>query len=402
MITAAGNGFSDTYTYDGDGRRVKKSDGTLYWVDDNFHPLSIGTASGLTKDFVFMGDRRIAFVSLASGNSYYYLPDHLGSTAIIASGDGKTIQWDADYYPFGNQRKVFTSLVNNPFQFTGDEYDSDTGFDYSIARFEAGKWSRFLSPDPFMGSMDVSNPQSLNLYSYVLNNPLNMLDPLGLCGESDKVTDNPDGSTDVFGSIPCEPTISMPGDCAMHTNYPEWSQSGDTSVIGCPMPGDQGIANGSARPAMPQKKKSSDSRFSWTITFVKSFFTLAGGPGNVPTCAGEALRSIGNTLNPFTPGVSSAAEVAGPVAQGLAINRGLAQTQAGVDAYVAARGLTVPLRSSVVRTMIAEGAEGAIAAGTKANVAAQTFAIDYAAVKSTVTTSGEARNGQCAAAFPIF
>lgn len=179
MITASGSGFSDTYTYDGDGR-VKKSDGTLYWVDDNFHPLEIGTASGLTKDFVFMGDRRIAFVSLASGNSYYYLPDHLGSTAVIASGDGKTIQWDADYYPFGNQRHVFTSLVNNPFQFTGDEYDSDTGFDYSIARFEAGKWGRFNSPDPFLGSMDVSNPQSLNRYSYVLNEPVSYTDPSGL------------------------------------------------------------------------------------------------------------------------------------------------------------------------------------------------------------------------------
>lgn len=107
MITASGTGFNDTYTYDGDGRRVKKSDGTLYWVDDNFHPLSIGTASGLTKDFVFMGDRRIAFVSLASGNSYYYLPDRLGSTAVIASGDGKTIQWDADYFPFG---KPITTL----------------------------------------------------------------------------------------------------------------------------------------------------------------------------------------------------------------------------------------------------------------------------------------------------
>lgn len=99
---------------------------------------------------------------------------------MIASGDGKTTQWDADYYPFGNQRKVFTSLVNNPFQFTGHEYDSDTQFDYSIARFEAGKWGRFNSPDPYMGSMDILNPQSLNRYAYVGNDPTNRPDPLGL------------------------------------------------------------------------------------------------------------------------------------------------------------------------------------------------------------------------------
>jgi RHS repeat-associated protein len=134
----------------------------------------------VTKDFVFMGDRRIAFVSIASGNPYYYLPDNLGSTAVIASGDGKSIQWEADNYPFGNQRKVFTSSVNNPYQFTGDEYDSDTQFDYSVARFEAGRWGRFLSPDPYMGSMDVSNPQTLNRYSYVANNPTNAVDPSGM------------------------------------------------------------------------------------------------------------------------------------------------------------------------------------------------------------------------------
>jgi hypothetical protein len=81
-------------TYDGDGRRVQKSDGTLYWIDDFLRPLSVGTTSGsITRDYVFLGNKRIAFVPLSSGNPYYYLSDHLGSTAVVASGDGKTIQW---------------------------------------------------------------------------------------------------------------------------------------------------------------------------------------------------------------------------------------------------------------------------------------------------------------------
>ncbi|HEU5413491.1 MAG TPA: RHS repeat-associated core domain-containing protein [Candidatus Angelobacter sp.] len=180
MITAVGGAVNDTYTYDGDGRRVKKSDGTFYWVDDSFRPLSIGTSTALTKDFVFLGGQRIAFVSLSSGNPYYYLSDHLDSTAVIASGDGKAVQWEADYYPFGNQRQVFTSSVNNPYQFTGYEYDSDTGYDYAVVRFEAGRWSRFLSPDPFMGSMYSTTPQTLNRYTYTGNNPVNFTDPLGL------------------------------------------------------------------------------------------------------------------------------------------------------------------------------------------------------------------------------
>jgi hypothetical protein len=52
--------------------------------------------------------------------------------------------------------------------------------------------------------------------------------------------------------------------------------------------------------------------------------------------------------------------------------------------------------------MAAEGAERAVAAGARANLAVQTLAVDYAAVNSTITTSGEARSGECAAAFPIF
>lgn len=169
-----------TYTYDGDGRRVQKSDGTLYWVDDSFEPLSVGTTSGITQDYIFLNGKRIAFVPLSSGNPYYYLSDHLGSDTVVASGDGKTIQWEADYFPFGALRTVITNLVNNPYQFTGYEYDSGTGYNYAVARFEAGRWGSFLSADAYLGSEDVNNPQSLNRYSYVLNNPTNFVDPLGL------------------------------------------------------------------------------------------------------------------------------------------------------------------------------------------------------------------------------
>lgn len=77
---------------------------------------------------------------------------------------------------------------------------------------------------------------------------------------------------------------------------------------------------------------------------------------------------MGEILNPLTPSASTPAEAAAPVAQAVAINQSIAQTQAGIDAYVAAWGLTVPFRSSVVRAMAAEGAEGAVAAGARANL----------------------------------
>jgi len=183
-----------SYIYDGDGRRVMKSDGTVYWMDDQLRPLSVGTTSGsVVRDYIFLGSQRIAMVPLSSGNPYYYLSDRLGSTAVIASGDGKTIQWDADYFPFGSVQQVFTNLVGNDYEFTGYENDSETGYNYANARYDAGRWGRFLSPDPYLGSLDITDPQSLNRYAYVMNRPLNLIDPTGLdgsCGDPDDGSDD--------------------------------------------------------------------------------------------------------------------------------------------------------------------------------------------------------------------
>jgi len=71
-------------------------------------------------------------------------------------------------------------------RYTGKERDTESGNDYFPARYYASSMGRFLSPDPsglFMA--DPENPQMLNLYSYVGNNPLRYTDPLGLskdCG----------------------------------------------------------------------------------------------------------------------------------------------------------------------------------------------------------------------------
>ena len=181
------------YTYDGDGRRVQKSDGTVYWVDDNLQPLSVGTNTGsITRDYVFFAGKRIATVQISSGNAYYYLSDQIGSTAVIASGDGKAIQWEADYFPFGSERTVITNLIDNHYQFTGDEYDFETAYNYAVERYQAGRWGRFLSPDMMGGAL--LNPQSLNRYAYVLNNPCTLIDPLGL---TPKCTFNVRGGTNL-------------------------------------------------------------------------------------------------------------------------------------------------------------------------------------------------------------
>jgi len=65
-------------------------------------------------------------------------------------------------------------------KFTGQERDSETGLDYFQARYFGGALGRFTSPDPTNAGADLANPQSWNGYAYVMNNPLNSIDPFGL------------------------------------------------------------------------------------------------------------------------------------------------------------------------------------------------------------------------------
>jgi RHS repeat-associated protein len=72
--------------------------------------------------------------------------------------------------------------VRSPF--TAKERDAETGTangnDYFGARYYASSMGRFLSPDPYAGSMNPSFPQSFNRYIYAANNPLRFTDPTGL------------------------------------------------------------------------------------------------------------------------------------------------------------------------------------------------------------------------------
>jgi RHS repeat-associated protein len=64
---------------------------------------------------------------------------------------------------------------------TGKERDSESGLDNFGARYDASSMGRFMSADPVFISADrLTDPQSLNLYAYVRNNPLSLVDPTGL------------------------------------------------------------------------------------------------------------------------------------------------------------------------------------------------------------------------------
>lgn len=217
---------------------------------------SAGIPDLLTSDnatsYYYPGDRLVAMNSTGLRFIHH---DHLTGTAVVSSDNG-TLLGSTKYYPYGVCRNSQGNLGTDKL-FTGQRLD-DTGLYYYNARYYDAEIGRFISadtviPHPF-------NPQSLNRYSYVLNNPLKYIDPTGYdaySNESDCPVDIgslglPDGSlvadvntgdysmiingqqvpidsavVDALIGLYSDPTANYPG----HT----WSEFiGDVGLLGSP------------------------------------------------------------------------------------------------------------------------------------------------------------------------
>ncbi len=96
-------------------------------------------------------------------------------------------------------------------KFTGQIRDSETGMDFFTARYYGSALGRFMSPDPANAGADATDPQTWNAYAYVRNNPLALVDPLGLChmgadnvAYDDEPGDCGGGSVTVTASAPLD------------------------------------------------------------------------------------------------------------------------------------------------------------------------------------------------------
>ena len=165
------------YTYDGDGRRTKKSSGKLYWYRISGDVLAESDLGGTISDeFIFFGGKRIARRA-SSGSVFYYLGNHLGTSRVIVQAGQNTACYEADYEPFGKER-IVTNSCPHTYKFTGKERDTESNLDYFGARYFAAAHGRFIAVDA--AGPDLNRPQSLNRYRYALNNPLRFVDPDGL------------------------------------------------------------------------------------------------------------------------------------------------------------------------------------------------------------------------------
>jgi len=131
--------------------------------------------SGLSV--VLFGSQRVAMKQ--GGVVTYLLGDHLGSTSVASTASGALASRQTrEAYAFGAMRTSDVAPITSitDYNFTGQKLDSD-GLMYYNARYYDASLNRFIQPDSIVPNL--YNPQSLNRYSYAVNNPVNLVDPTG-------------------------------------------------------------------------------------------------------------------------------------------------------------------------------------------------------------------------------
>ncbi len=214
---------SYNYTYDGDHKRVENSyNGYYYWFSPDGLPLSETNSGGTVQnEYIYFNGARTARRD-SSGNVYYYFSDQIGSTNLMTNSSG-TVCFDADYVLFGSMMPPYTSSCSQDYNFAGMELDGGTGNYHTWFRQYEPNLGRWMSPDPLgLGAADPANPQSFNLYEYVLNAPTTLSDPVGL-GPHDPCDSRPN-------SVACGndvgPREVPPGIFAPGLDEFDWAQLG--------------------------------------------------------------------------------------------------------------------------------------------------------------------------------
>jgi|GEM_PF-1256444 len=185
------------FIYDGDGKRVKKTENNQTTIYVNRYYEKTGNDVTL---YYYLGDRLVAFKK--NGTMEYVHQDHLTGTSVTTNSSGDTLLGKIAYFPFGATRSTYQTIDTEK-KFTGQRLDGSTGLylmqssapvwaadapvsivsaPLTVSAVWAGRYydpaiGRFTQADTIVP--DPGNPQAFNRYSYVANNPLKYVDPSG-------------------------------------------------------------------------------------------------------------------------------------------------------------------------------------------------------------------------------
>ena len=176
----------DKNRYNGEGQRIRKEEtkGTessarnYYYQDGKVLYTTDGANQRDSFNLLGREDNVIA-TARGTGSSetwYLYNKDVRGSTSSLIDASG-TAAAAYEYDEFGNTTIRAGADFDNELCYTGQVYDKETGLYYYNARFYDPEDGRFLTQDTYRG--EQMEPDTLHLYAYCANNPVNYVDPSG-------------------------------------------------------------------------------------------------------------------------------------------------------------------------------------------------------------------------------
>jgi RHS repeat-associated protein len=175
-VALPAGGGTVSFKYDPFGRRAQKSgpSGTVNYLYDGFNVIGdVDNGGNVLARYTgaIAIDEPLAL--LRSGTTSYFDTDALGSITSL-SNSGGALANTYTYDSFGRLTASTGTLIN-PFQYTGREFDAETGLHFYRARYFDPSTGRFLSEDP------IAFDGGINFYRYVANDPVGHIDPSGLC-----------------------------------------------------------------------------------------------------------------------------------------------------------------------------------------------------------------------------
>jgi RHS repeat-associated protein len=159
--------------YDSTGSHNLISTKNYLWIGSEIAEERDGD-NNVMKRFFPQGEQQ-------SGTNYYYTRDHVGSVRELVNGSG-TLLSRYSYDPYGRVTTTHTAAntstppIDATFQFDGDYVHLASALNLTLYRAYDPNTARWLSRDPLKNAERLQGP---NLYDYVLNNPIDLMDPLG-------------------------------------------------------------------------------------------------------------------------------------------------------------------------------------------------------------------------------
>jgi RHS repeat-associated protein len=198
-ITAVDSGSTGSYVYDALNHRVH-AQGSGWSFESIFDTASRITSNWTSATFadeghIFSDNGQIAFRS-GNGNTYFKHRDWVNTDRVQTDPSGGVgATFSSLSYGDGGNVTVNETYAGWDFGRFGDmDNNSESSTYHALFRQYSDAQGRWMSPDPFSGSYDFTNPQSFNRYTYTLNNPFSSIDPSGLddiCYSSTDTDGNP-------------------------------------------------------------------------------------------------------------------------------------------------------------------------------------------------------------------